>query len=252
MERSEYDKLDRVENRMWWFAARNRNLLMLSQRRLPRKPGPWPTLDAGCGTGGFLTRLAADCPGRVLIGLDADTFACRRAAAKSAQLLCAGSVNTLPFPDGAFGVVFSLDVLCHRDVDQRGALLQFHRCLAAHGWLIVNVPAYQWMSSRHDAAVRNVRRYTIKSLNRLLNAAGFRCVYATYWNTLLFPVMAITRKLLPDRTRVTSDVMLYPGPLEALCRMVTGFETLLLRAGLRFPFGGSVLALAAKEAAVDG
>ena len=251
MERSEYDKLDRVENRMWWFAARNRNLLMLS-RRLPSKPGCRPTLDAGCGTGGFLARLAADAPEHVLFGLDIDPFACCRAAAKSARPLCAGSVNSLPFPDGTFTVVFSLDVLCHRGVDEHGALLQFHRCLAKHGWLIVNLPAYQWMLSQHDIAVHNVRRYTIAGVTQLLNTAGFRCVYATYWNTLLFPVMAITRKLLPHRIRATSDVMPYPNPVDALCRAVTTFETLLLRVGLRFPFGGSVLALAAKKASIDG
>jgi SAM-dependent methyltransferase len=250
MERSEYEKLDRVENRMWWFAARNRNVLMLL-RRLSSKPGYWRTLDAGCGTGGFLARLAADEPDRALFGLDIDSLACRRAAAKSARPLCAGSVNSLPFPDGVFSVVFSLDVLCHRDVDERSALLQIHRCLAAHGLLIVNLPAYQWMLSRHDAAVHNVRRYTTEGLAWILDAAGFRCVYATYWNTLLFPVMAITRKL-PRRIRATSDVMPYSDPVDALCRAVTTFETLLLQAGLRFPFGGSVLALATKKAAVDG
>jgi SAM-dependent methyltransferase len=251
MERCEYDKLDRVENRMWWFAARNRNVLML-WRKLSSKSGSFPTLDAGCGTGGFLARLAADEPHRVLYGLDIDLLACQRAATKSARPLCAGSVNALPFSDGAFSVVFSLDVLCHRDVDERSALLQIHRCLAEHGSLIVNLPAYKWMLSRHDAAVHNVRRYTIEGLVRLLNGAGFRCVYATYWNTVLFPVMAITRKLLPRRTRETSDVMPYSTPVDALCRAATIFETLLLQAGLRFPFGGSVLALAAKKAAVDG
>src|SRR6516164_4888807 len=104
MERSEYDKLDRVEKQMWWFTARNRNLLMLS-RRLPSKAGRWPTLDAVCGTGGFLARLAADPPEHVLFGLDIDPFACCRAAAKSARPLCAGSINSLPFPDGTFTVV---------------------------------------------------------------------------------------------------------------------------------------------------
>ncbi len=252
MERSEYDKLDRVEDRMWWFAARNRNLLMFSRRRLSSESGVRPTLDAGCGTGGFLTRLAADYPDRVLFGLDIDPFASRRASAKSARPVCAGSVNALPFPDGVFGVIFSVDVLCHRDVDEGHALLQFRRCLAEQGWLIVNLPAYQWMLSRHDFAVHNVRRYTSEGLARLLNAAGFRCVYATYWNTLLFPLMAITRKLLPDRTGATSDVTLYPRPIDALCRLVTSFETLLLRAGVKFPFGGSVLAVAIKGGTVDG
>ena len=238
---------------MWWFAARDRNLLMLAQRRLPRKPDGWPALDAGCGTGGFLARLATDYPNRVLFGVDIDPFACRRAAVKSTRPACAASVNALPFADGIFAMVFSLDVLCHQDVNERRALQQFHRCLADHGWLIVNLPAYQWMLSRHDFAVHNVRRYTIEGLTRLLDATGFRCVYATYWNSLLFPLMAITRKLLRgDRTGGASDVISYPLPIDAFCRIVTSFETLLLRAGLRFPFGGSVVAVAAKRGAFGG
>jgi len=247
MERCEYDKLDRLEGRMWWFAARDRNLLGLALRRLPRTPGAWPTLDAGCGTGGFLARLATEFPDRIVFGIDLDPLACRLAAAKSARPACAGSVNALPFADGAFALVFSLDVLCHREVDERRALLQFHRCLADHGWLIVNLPAYQWMMSRHDCAVHNVRRYTVEGLTQLLADAGFRSVYVSYWNTLLFPLMAIARKLVHNRIRTTSDVIAYPRPIDAFCRILTRFESLLLRAGLRLPFGGSVLAAAVKE-----
>ena len=40
-----------------------------------------------------------------------------------------------------------------------------------------------------------------------------------------------------------SHVWLYPAPLEALCRAATGFERALLRCGLRFPFGGSLIEL---------
>ena len=247
MERCEYEKLDRLEGRMWWFAARDRNLVVLAQMRLPRTPVASSALDAGCGTGGFLTRLATEFPDRVLFGIDLDPLANRLAAAKSARPACAGSVNALPFADGAFALVFSLDVLCHRDVDERRALLQFHRCLADHGWLIVNLPAYQWMMSRHDCAVHNVRRYTVKGLTRLLADAGFRSVYATYWNTLLFPLLAIARKVVHNPSRATSDVMLYPRPIDAFCRIVTSFESLLLRAGLKLPFGSSVLVVAVKE-----
>jgi hypothetical protein len=84
-------------------------------------------------------------------------------------------------------------------------------------------------------------------LARVLVDAGFRCVYATYWNTLLFPLMAIARKLVHTPTRPTSDVMLYPKPIDAFCRVVTSLESLVLRAGLKFPFGGSILAVAVKE-----
>jgi SAM-dependent methyltransferase len=206
-----------------------------------------PLFDAGCGTGGLLARLAAGFPDRTVLGLDADADACARAAAKSARPVCAGSINALPFADGVFGAIFSADVLCHRDVDEHAALAQFHRCLSDGGLLVLNLPAYKWMLSRHDAAVSNVRRYTRRGVARLLQAAGFRLVFASYWNIVLFPVMVLTRKLLPQGEGAVSDVRLYPTPVEALCRAATAVERAILRCGMRFPFGGSVIAVAAKD-----
>ena len=231
---------------MWWFAASHRNLLTLSWRQALLDAGWQPILDAGCGTGGFLAQLAACYPNRALFGLDVNPLACQRAAAKSAMPVCAVSINALPFPEGIFAAVFSIDVLCHSAVDERSAVLQFRRCLADNGCLVINVPAYSWMLSRHDAAVHNVRRYTTKGVCRLLESAGFRIVYATYWNAVLFPLMVITRKLLPKCGGSTSDVKEYPRLIDLLCRVATSFETTLLRRGLRLPFGGSVIAIATK------
>jgi SAM-dependent methyltransferase len=234
---------------MWWFAALHTNLLLLHRGMTETEAAARkPLLDAGCGTGGLLSRIAATYPERIAIGLDADVAACTRAAAKSACPVCAGSVNALPFADAALGVIFRADVLCHRDVDEHAALAQFHRCLWEGGVLILNLPAYRWMLSRHDAAVYNVRRYTRRRIVRLLDAAGFRLIFASYWNIVLFPIMVLTRKLLPSGHGAASDVRLYPAPAEALCRAATGVERALLRLGLRLPFGGSLIAIAAKVA----
>jgi len=250
VERSEYEKLDIVEDRMWWFAAMHRNLLMLA-RRMPIGKANLPILDAGCGTGGFLGRLAREYRDKAIFGLELDPFACIRAAAKSALPVCAGSVNEIPFRDRSFAAIFSADVLCHCGVDDSRALRQFHRCLAEDGWLILNLPAYRWMLSQHDAAVHNTRRYTASGLSRLLQAIGFHPIYVSYWNATLFPLMTITRKLLATSNGAGSDVKPYPPPIELICRSVTAIETALLRCGLRFPFGGSVLAIAAKRGASD-
>jgi SAM-dependent methyltransferase len=236
---------------MWWFAAAHANLLMLYRRAVAHGAAQ-PLLDAGCGTGGLLARIAAAYPDGAAVGLDAHHKACARAAAKSGRAVCAGSVNALPFADGAFGAIFSADVLCHRDVDERAALSQFHRCLRADGVLVLNLPAYRWMLSRHDAAVYNVRRYTRRRVSWLLQAAGFRVLFASYWNLLLFPIMVLTRKLMPANTGATSDVRLYAAPIEAFCRAATGIERVLLQRGWRLPFGGSLIAVAAKDAAPGG
>jgi SAM-dependent methyltransferase len=228
---------------MWWFAALHANVLTLFGRGARPAEGE-RVLDAGCGTGGLLMRLGERYPDQSAIGVDADSFACIRAAQKSERPVCTGSVNALPFADAAFAAIVSADVLCHRDVDERQALAQFHRCLAAGGILVLNLPAYRWMISRHDRAVYNARRYTKAGVVGLLIAAGFRPLFASYWNMLLFPIMVLTRKLLPGAAE--SDVRPQPAVVEAIGRAATGIERAALRGGIALPFGGSVLAVARK------
>ena len=63
---------------------------------------------------------------------------------------------------------------------------------------------------------------------------------------------AATPERVPQGSRATSDVRLYPAPVEALCRIATGFERALLQRRMRFPFGGSLIAIAAKQAIKGG
>ncbi len=236
---------------MWWFAALHANLALLYARMGDRAAGRM-LLDAGCGTGGLLARLSTtlpdgDAPNGDMIGLDADPFACERARAKSGCRVCAGSVNALPFADGAFGAVISADVLCHDGVDEQRALAQFHRVLCDRGILILNLPAYDWLMSAHDRAVANIRRYTRGRVVRLLEGAGFRPVFVSYWNAFLFPLMVLTRKLLPSGAEAASAVKLHSPAVEALCRAATRLEHALLGRVWRLPFGGSVIAVAAKQ-----
>jgi hypothetical protein len=137
-------------------------------------------------------------------------------------------------------------VLCHRSVDERKALSDLHRCLADGGLLVLNLPAYDWMFSAHDRAVHTARRYTRSGLTTLLRSAGFAQVRTSYWNSLLFPLMVLRRKLLKTEG-AASDVMPFPAPIEFLFRAVMRLENFLLRCGVALPFGGSVLAVAIKH-----
>ena len=105
-----------------------------------------------------------------------------------------GSILAIPFPDDSFDLVISNDVLCDEGaVDDEQALREIYRVLKPGGRVFLNLPAYPWMLSRHDAAVYNVRRYTRRRLARLLQAAGFRLLFASYWNIVMFPIIVLTR-----------------------------------------------------------
>ena len=245
MERTEYEKLNAVEDEMWWFRGSHANLLTAFGDRAAHLP-TGAVLDAGCGTGGLLAKLARELPQFQPIGLDADSGACAAARAKSGRPVCAGSANALPFADRSLAAIFSADVLCHRNVDEALAINDFHRCLAVGGMLVINLPSYQWLLSAHDRAVHNVRRYTQRRLRELLRGAGFSRIRTTYWNTILFPLMVL-RRLTAGAARDTSDVMPFPEPLERTFRGIMRVENLLLRHGVRLPYGGSILATAIRS-----
>ena len=241
MERGEYERLAAAEERMWWFRGLHANLVAaLAELSAPKR-----VLDAGCGTGGLMTRLAADFPEAAIIGVDLDRGAAALAQDKSRRPACVGSVDRLPFAEGAFDAVLSADVLCHRGVDERAALEGFRRCLRPGGVLVLNLPAYRWLYSAHDIAVDNARRYARGELGRMLAACGFAGIRTRYWNTLLFPLMVLRRKLWPRRP-AASEVALLPEPVERAFGAVIALESRLAAAGLLPPFGGSILATAVK------
>lgn len=234
MDAAEYALMDLVEEEMWWYRALHSRLLAALA------PVSGRVLDAGCGTGGFLRKLAAARPDLELIGLEWDGAAAVRAGSKAARSIARGSVNAPPFADRSFDAVVSADVLCHEAVVPAAALAELRRVLRPGGLLVLNLPAYEWLRSAHDARVRTARRVTAPALARDLDAAGFRDVRARYWNGLLLPVMAARRKLAM-RDDDASDVSRFPPLLDRALHAITALER-----WLPMPAGGSVLATAVR------
>jgi len=239
MQASEYARMHAVEDRMWWYRGLHRILLAsLSGPSLHR------VLDAGCGTGGLLRRLREYRPELAAVGLDADATAAGLASAKAGRPVTAASINALPFPAESFDAVVSADVLSHDLVDLDAALAEIHRCLRPRGRVVLNLPAYRWMLSAHDHVTNQSRRFTAADAVAMLRAAGFRDIRSGYWNTILFPMMVLRRKLFPPRNG--SDVALFPGPIDWLFSRIVLAEAALIRIGVRWPFGGSVLVIGVK------
>jgi SAM-dependent methyltransferase len=239
VERIEYERMHAVEDRMWWY----RGLRALVVQELPCARGPadsGPLLDAGCGTGGMLARL-----GPSAFGVEYDAVAAALACSKSGRPVACGSVNEMPLASGVLGGYVSLDVLCHGGVDPEGAAKEAHRCLKPGAIALFNLPAYGWLLSAHDRRVHNVRRFTRGQARALLAGCGFKVLKASYWNTLLFPLMLLHR--LTERDDAQSDVRDFPRWLDTLFSMALAVERAMIRAGVALPFGGSLLIVAARD-----
>jgi SAM-dependent methyltransferase len=244
MERSEYEVLAATEGYHWWHGGM-RALVAALLEPLAGTQRTMRILDAGCGTGGnvrFLRRYGH------VIGVDLSPDALELGAPHLPGVLTRGSVLELPFADAQFDLVTSFDVLYHQGVpDEIPALREVRRVLRPGGRLLMRLPAYEFLRSKHDRAVHTRRRYTAADVQQMLHAAGFQVERCTYVNSLLFPIPLAQRLLeraLPTLEQQQSD-MSPPSPLvNTVLRVPFALEAGWLGSGGSFPYGLSVMCLA--------
>ena len=244
MKPAEYRRMYEAEERQWWYAGQRAIASALLEPALGgASPGAPRLLDAGCGSGFNLLALA---PLGRAVGIDLAPEAiafCRMRGVRAVR----ASLLALPFPDSAFDAVTSFDVLYHAWVtDDRGAVAEMARVLRPGGLLLVRVPALEALRGAHDVEVQSRHRYTRAELRALLEGCSLRVERATYCNSLLFPLLLARRTLDRVLGREGSDVGFLPAPLEWAFSRALLAEAALVRAGLSFPVGASVIARARK------
>jgi SAM-dependent methyltransferase len=242
MQEHERDAMLAADARHWWY--RGRRAVVSSVLDQTVVPSRFPrALDAGCGSGRTLDLLRGY--GQP-VGIDVDGHAVQVAIARGHDVREA-SVLSLPFGDGAFGLVTCLDVLEHLD-DDLEALRELRRVTAPGGALVVTVPAYQVLWSAHDERNLHRRRYRSSQLASAAESAGWVVERQTYFNSLLLGPAALVR--LADRARgaspESSDLARTPARLDALLEKPMRLEAWLIARGLRLPAGLSALAVLRK------
>lgn len=247
MEPIEYKKLFEYETSYWWYRGL-RAILMDRIRQLGLGPSA-RILDAGCGTGENLETFGKEISPHVF-GCDLSARAAAYWSRRGVLRGCLATVNSMPFAENTFDVVVTVDVLYHSQVDEEAASHELWRVVRREGYLIIIVPAYQWLSSEHDRAVHSVRRYTRRRLIALLEREGAQVVCSTYLFPLFFPLVAgyrLTRKWIGKNGNglSRSDLWRLPFVLNSLFYGIVLIEGRLLRL-INFPFGSSVLLVVKK------
>ncbi|HEX5223665.1 MAG TPA: class I SAM-dependent methyltransferase [Solirubrobacteraceae bacterium] len=229
-----------AENRHWWYRGRR----TVIERVLDALGLPTPAriLDAGCGSGRNMIELARR---GAVTGVELSHTSVELARARGCGEVIEGSVLDMPFPDDAFDLAVSLDVIEHLE-DDLAALRELRRTVAQGGALVVTVPAYQWLWSGHDVINHHHRRYTRASLQRVAEQAGWKLARTTYFNSLLLPVAIVLRVLDRFNTKTTEsslDLWVPPEPLNRLLEQPLALEAAAIGRGGRIPAGLSLLAV---------
>ena len=239
-----FAELADLEAGNFWFRARNDLITWALARYFPDLHS---LLEIGCGTGFVLRGIEAAFPAADLAGSEIYQAGLAVAAARVPRAqLYQMDARQIPFRDH-FDVIGAFDVIEHID-DDRAVLEETRRALRPGGGLLLTVPQHPSLWSPQDDHAHHVRRYTRSGLRRRVEAAGFEIVRMTSFTTLLLPMLAASRLRMrrqpPGRPFDVIDELRQPRPVNLALEAVMWVERALIRAGLSFPTGGSLLLVA--------
>lgn len=240
MEVSEYYQTFKLEKTHFYYLANHQIIIDLIRKYLGKRQ-KIKILDAGCGTGLLAKKMEKF--GTVL-GVDV-SFEALKYAKRRGILVKQASVTALPLKDSSFDLITCVNVIYHQEVsDDQKALDEFYRILKPGGFLIIRVPAYNWLKRSSDLQVHTKVRYSLTLLKRKLLKSGFKLRKISYIDLLLLPPSLISlfwEKIFPPKTPKSPLVKL-PSILNTLMAKLLSWESSILLK-INLPFGLGILAV---------
>jgi len=233
-----------LEDTHWWFRAR-REIIMDRFFRTVTPDAKKLVVEIGCGTGGNLKELSRYY--RVM-GVDLSPEAVKFASGRVTALVELGDFRDVlrSYWQQIDGVLLA-DVLEHVS-DDRLFLEDILTALKPGTIVVITVPAFRFLWSRHDVALGHLRRYRQNDFCMLWKELPVRKHFCSYFNCLLFPPIALARMLMRDNTPQRQDKSsLKPvnKVLNAVLLAIFRMEKHILHR-VRLPFGVSLIAVLEK------
>jgi len=239
-----FANLIEIEAGNFWFRSRNQLLTWALRQYFPNAKS---FLEIGCGTGFVLSGIRQAFPTLELYGSEVFSgglsFATQRLPGVE---LFQMDARRIPFRD-EFDVIGAFDVLEHIREDEE-VLSQMYQATARHGGILLTVPHHPFLWSEFDTYSRHVRRYKTRELRTKVERAGFSIVRITSFVSLLLPMLIISRFRMRQSYSGTDSAEVNPGPfINATLERILDVERMIIRAGLSFPAGGSLLLVARRN-----
>ncbi len=242
MENELFDEMYKVETQHWWFVARRKIIAsVIDDLNLGSNPR---IMDAGCGNGDnleFLSKYGE------LVAIEREDNALARAKSRQIGKVVKGELPD-KFPSDINkenDLIVLLDVLEHIDDDEK-SLSMLKNWAKNDATLLITVPAYQFLWTKHDELHHHKRRYTAGQLKKIIENNGWKVNYISYFNSFLFPLAFLTR--LKDKVFPPSKIDGLSVPnriINLLFEKIFSLEACII-GRCSFPFGLSIIVVAEK------
>jgi SAM-dependent methyltransferase len=180
-----------VEETSYWF--QHRAACMVECLKL--FPPEGPVLDVGGGNGHVSLEMKR--AGFDVMLLEPSAQGVANAQRRGISPILCTTLEDSGLKANSFPATGLFDVLEHVD-DDRAFLDLIHHVLTPNGILLLTVPAFQILWSRHDERVGHFRRYTLGGLAKLLGQCGFAIEFQSYlFAPLVLPIFLL--RAIPAR-----------------------------------------------------
>ena len=198
------DRYILLEKNWWWFEGR-RDLILQMIKDIPYTK----VLEIGCGSAELSKYLKG------YIGLDISP--------KTSKFII-GDAQKLPIKDNSVDLILLLDLLEH--VDDKATMNEVYRVLKSEGHVIITVPGFMFLWSQHDVDNHHKKRYRRGELP----LGKFEILKFTYWNSILFPMMALAKR---KKTQLT----ILPKFINYILEKILKIENYLILKNVKMPIG---------------
>ncbi|MBF0274866.1 MAG: class I SAM-dependent methyltransferase [Nitrospinae bacterium] len=184
----DHNDLFKVEDSSFWFRNRNKVILKVLKKFCP-SGNLW---DIGGGNG-YVTKFLQEA-GYPAILIEPSSQAIQNAKRRKVKNIIKGSLYSINVKPESIKNCALFDVLEHFDKPEI-MIQKISLLLPPSGKLYITVPAHNLLWSQIDEYSYHYNRFNRKTLNKLLNAHGFKEIYSSYFFSFLFIPMLILRVL---------------------------------------------------------
>jgi SAM-dependent methyltransferase len=242
-----YAELASLEANNFWFTARNQLIQWLAKSYLQQAE---TYLEVGCGTGFVLKMIGETFPDWKMHATEVQPKGIEFAKQRVSKNVTFFQMDACAIPfRQEFDVVGAFDVIEHIQEDTK-AISEIYASLKPNGFFILSIPQHMFLWSKYDELSFHFRRYSAKEIEEKLKKEGFTIIKSTSFNSILLPLMLLSRYLKKTDNEKKVDIMdelRLSTFVNSILSSALKLEFLLMRMGVTWPVGGSRVVVAQKN-----